>query len=191
MCIRDRKSHLARCFGATSHRNLVELDKVCEQRQSAEGYRFESSVLGRIFNTLSKKCNPPELAVHSSVQYLHHRTVRSGIVKVLKTCTSLRILKFCDPVTGSIIKGLAAGLVGNHTLCHLQINKKGLTLRATKPLLTVLHLCSLSKLEFVDGLVFNKILKQNEWKVDMSNFCFSTVEPVSYTHLTLPTIYSV
>ena len=136
--------------------------RVCKQSAKV----FKSSALGRMFHSLKPKCSLRELTICSSKQCLQHRTVRIGLQTVLKTCTSLRILKFYNPVSTSIVRGLAAGLMRNKTLHTLEINKKGLNMSNIAPIFASLQLCAVTRLEFIDEFVFQREPDSTHWKIE-------------------------
>ena len=93
--------------------------------------------------------------------------VRIGVQVLLRSCTSLRTLKLFNPVSLSVVKGLAAGLKGNKTLCNLEMNKRMLTLKDVKPIFVSLNSCSLITLVFIDEIAFQKETQSRRWKVNM------------------------
>ena len=159
---RTQSITFVRCYSASMgveiHRNKVD---------SFTAKRFQSSALGRIFNSLITKCEPLKLAISSSRPYLQHRMVRTGVQRMLETCKTLKTLIFHNPVSLSIIKGLAAGLIGNKTLTELVVNKKMLMISSVKPIFISLQWCSITRLEFICEFVFNRELERSTWIIDM------------------------
>ena len=150
-----------RCFSSTISRQMIkEFNKNGVHRQSPQ--------LGRVLYRLTGRCRLQELVISSSRQYLQHRIVRSGLQEMLKTCTTLRVLKFYSPITVSTIKGLAAGLEGNKTLCSIEVNKKRLRMSNFKPVFISLHMCALTRLEFIDEFVLQREPQSTIWKINVS-----------------------
>ena len=125
----------------------------------------QSLQLGRVLRSISERCSLQELVICSSWQYLQHRIVRSGLQEMLKACTTLKVLKFDWPITVSIVKGLAAGLVGNKTLCNLKVNKRGLRMSNFKPIFMSLRLCALTRLEFIDEFALLREPESTSWEI--------------------------
>ena len=144
-----------------------------EPSTQSEQLYYCADALGRILLDWksSSACNLQELTITSSKLILSSVLVKTGVENLLKTCVSLKVLEFCNPITFEIINGLSCGLNGNKTLCSLIINKGNLSWRSVSPILNSLHLCTLTRLDFKNERVLQRetVSQGNSWKLEVTN----------------------
>ena len=167
VCRQTHKNNVTfvRCFSTSISFEMVELYR--NKKYIYRAKQFRSTALGRILKCLTTNCSLQELAISSSRPHLRDKMVRIGVQVLLRSCTSLRTLKLFNPVSLSVVKGLAAGLKGNKTLCNLEMNKRMFTLKDVKPIFVSLNSCSLISLVFIDEIAFQRETQSRRWKVNL------------------------
>ena len=145
--------------------------------------------LGKVLQnwTCSSTCRLQELIITSSKHFLSNALVKEGIKNLLSNCVSLRVIKFCNPITLEIINGLSCGLNGNKTLCSLIINKGNLSWGNVSPILhSIQSVCSLTTVEFIKECVLQRVPQGTSWNLKVlrssfwnKNICVETFCEIS------------
>ena len=148
-----------------------------------------SHALGKVLQNLKSSCTCglQELVITSSKHFLSNMLLKTGVENLLKSCASLKVIKFCNPVTTKTINGLSCGLKGNKTLCSIIINKGNLSWRSVSPLLQSLQsVCSLTTVEFIKECVLQREPQGTSWNLKMlrssfwnKNICVKTFREIS------------
>ena len=135
-----------------------------------------SHALGKVLQNLKSSCTCrlQELVITSSKHFLSNMLVKTSVENLLKSCASLKVIKFCNPVTTEIINGLSCSLKGNKTLCSLIIHKGNLSWRSVSPILNSLHLSSLTTLEFINECVLQREPQGTSWQLQVLMSSFSS-----------------
>ena len=135
-----------------------------------------SHALGKVLQNLKSSCTCrlQELVIISSKHFLSNMLLKTSVENLLKSCASLKVIKFCNPVTAETINGLSCGLKGNKSLCSLIINKGNLSWRSISPLLNCLHLSSLTALEFIKECVLRREPQGTSWQLQVLGSSFSS-----------------
>ena len=136
------------------------------QLNNTRGSRLNHfSQLGRVLFSISNGCTLQQLVIYAAMHYLQHRLVRHGIQEMLTTCTALKVLKIYWPITTSIVKALATGLVGNKTLCSLELDRGGMRISTFRPIFMSLNSCALANFQFIYEFTLQREPATSRWSI--------------------------